>query len=361
MHRRRPAHRLRAVRQRRVDAAHAVVPGADVASCRAAGRSRSPPSSSSTSSSRDRACATAAISYVVAPTAGCHATSGESCTAGTFDADATTRPSGARPDTHGVAGRRDDRLRAPCRSSCRCPASHCVLRDRRRRGTRSAWRRSSDRVGDAVRLRRRPGRPSSSSGRSASPSPRGRRSRRATRRVRRAPASRRTVGARAADEAPGRLVRDHRRAGGVEGVALAARRLDEYGGAVPASRASSCPAAARTGRRPCAARRRASRRRAGEDLVHALVVGEDVDAVEARPDRRRRRRSPGAAATRRSPASGRARVGVRPALSHVSDTVSVGASVPERLRRVDRGEGRAPRPVADARGRPFFSTILSSM
>src|SRR3954463_16520681 len=41
-------------------------------------------------------------SYVVAPTAGSHATSGESCTVGSFDADATMRPSGESPDTHGV-------------------------------------------------------------------------------------------------------------------------------------------------------------------------------------------------------------------------------------------------------------------
>src|SRR3954471_20736269 len=41
-------------------------------------------------------------SYVVAPTAGCHAISGESCTVGVLDAEATTRPFGARPETQGV-------------------------------------------------------------------------------------------------------------------------------------------------------------------------------------------------------------------------------------------------------------------
>src|SRR3954451_19370742 len=41
-------------------------------------------------------------SYDEAPTAGSHATSGESCTVGSFEADATIRPSGDRPETHGA-------------------------------------------------------------------------------------------------------------------------------------------------------------------------------------------------------------------------------------------------------------------
>src|SRR4051794_31203992 len=44
-------------------------------------------------------------SYVVAPIAGCHATSGESCTCGTLPALETTRPLAASPETHGVPPR----------------------------------------------------------------------------------------------------------------------------------------------------------------------------------------------------------------------------------------------------------------